>query len=151
MVASTAQMNGKHEIVTGIKEVPVTQEREPAVYLEKTVRNPGIARANCCPTKDTPNGADPSARSTFWRSAVFMAPALSFDQTCLGPLVITALQYTQAGRSAADLSILLFPAGGDNPSNRTVLQQHCDFWDEDKDGIIYPMDTYRSADTALSA
>lgn len=88
MVASTAQMNGKHEIVTGIKEVPVTQERKPAVYLEQTVENPGIARANCCPTKDTPDG-------------------------------------------------------GDNPSNRTVLQQHCDFWDEDKDGIIYPMDTYR--------
>ena len=57
MVSSTAQMNGKHEIVTSIKEVPVTQEREPAVYLEKTVKNPGIARANCCPTKDTPDGA----------------------------------------------------------------------------------------------
>lgn len=83
MVASTAQMNGKHEIVTGIKEVPVTQEREPAVYLEKTVKNSGIARANCCPTKDTPNGAHSPARSTFWRSAVFMAPALSIRPACL--------------------------------------------------------------------
>lgn len=42
----------------------------------------------------------------------------------------------------------LYITGGDNPSQRTVLQQHCDFWDEDKDGIIYPMDTYRFANAA---
>lgn len=88
MVAPAAQMNGKQEIVTSIREVPITQQREPAVYLEKKVKNPGLPRANCCPTVDIPDG-------------------------------------------------------GDNPSQRTVLQQHCDFWDEDKDGIIYPMDTYR--------
>lgn len=64
MVASSSQMNGKHEIVTGIREVPVTQAREPAVYLEATVKNPGIARANCCPTKDTPDGAHLSFFST---------------------------------------------------------------------------------------
>lgn len=82
-------MNGKADhIVTGIKEVPVTMERPPAEYLEQRVKNPGVARANCAPTMDTPDG-------------------------------------------------------GDNPSNRTVLQQHVDFWDEDKDGIIYPLDTYR--------
>ena len=67
MVASSAQMNGKHEIVTGIKEVPVTQEREPAVYLEKSVKNPGIARANCCPTKDKPEGAQSTTCSILWR------------------------------------------------------------------------------------
>ncbi|DBA86838.1 hypothetical protein WJX79_007684 [Trebouxia sp. C0005] len=89
MVAQTTQMNGKDQhIVTGIKEVPVTLDRPPAVHLEKHVKNPGVARVNCCPTVDTPDG-------------------------------------------------------GDNPSNRTVLQQHCDFWDEDKDGVIYPLDTYR--------
>jgi hypothetical protein len=57
MVAQTTQMNGKdHHIVTGIKEVPVTLDRPPAVYLEKHVTNPGVARVNCCPTVDTPDG-----------------------------------------------------------------------------------------------
>ncbi|KAM0258098.1 hypothetical protein ACHAQJ_004003 [Trichoderma viride] len=27
--------------------------------------------------------------------------------------------------------------------NQTVLQQHCDFFDQDKDGIIWPQDTFR--------
>ncbi|KAL7802160.1 Caleosin related domain-containing protein [Trichoderma aethiopicum] len=27
--------------------------------------------------------------------------------------------------------------------NQTVLQQHCDYFDQDKDGIIWPLDTYR--------
>ncbi|KAK9827453.1 hypothetical protein WJX74_003320 [Apatococcus lobatus] len=35
------------------------------------------------------------------------------------------------------------PHGSDNSAdNRTVLQQHVDFWDFDHDGFIYPMDTY---------
>ena len=57
MVAQTTQMNGKdHHIETGIKQVPVTLARPPAVYLEKHVKNPGVARVNCCPTVDTPDG-----------------------------------------------------------------------------------------------
>lgn len=28
-------------------------------------------------------------------------------------------------------------------SNRTALQRHCDFWDTDGDGLIYPWDIYR--------
>jgi len=28
-------------------------------------------------------------------------------------------------------------------SDQTVLQQHCDFFDSDRDGIIWPMDTFR--------
>ncbi|KAL7899333.1 Caleosin related domain-containing protein [Trichoderma sp. TUCIM 5745] len=27
--------------------------------------------------------------------------------------------------------------------DQTVLQQHCDYFDQDKDGIIWPLDTYR--------
>jgi len=27
--------------------------------------------------------------------------------------------------------------------DRTVLQQHCEYWDPDGDGIIWPQDTYR--------
>ncbi|KAK5100238.1 hypothetical protein LTR70_001774 [Exophiala xenobiotica] len=27
--------------------------------------------------------------------------------------------------------------------HRTVMQQHCDYWDKDGDGIIWPQDTYR--------
>ncbi|KAK9809514.1 hypothetical protein WJX73_007320 [Symbiochloris irregularis] len=30
-----------------------------------------------------------------------------------------------------------------SPSDRTVLQQHVDYWDFDNDGKIYPLDTYR--------
>jgi hypothetical protein len=26
---------------------------------------------------------------------------------------------------------------------QTVLQQHCNFWDRDNDGVIWPLDTYR--------
>lgn len=57
MVAQVTQMNGKGDhIVTGIREVPVTQERPPAVYLEKYVKNPGVSRANTAPSKDKPDG-----------------------------------------------------------------------------------------------
>lgn len=57
MVAQNTHMNGKADhIVTGIKEVPVTMERPPAEYLEQRVKNPGVARAHCTPTMDTPNG-----------------------------------------------------------------------------------------------
>ncbi|KAL7789023.1 Caleosin domain-containing protein [Trichoderma ceciliae] len=31
--------------------------------------------------------------------------------------------------------------------NQTVLQQHCDFFDQDKDGIIWPLDTFRGFHT----
>lgn len=35
------------------------------------------------------------------------------------------------------------PQGSEySASNRTVLQQHVDFWDRDRDGKIYPWDTY---------
>jgi len=88
MVAQQTHLNGKDHIVTGIKEVPVTQQRPPAVDLDNFVKNPGVSRVNVAPSKEKPEG-------------------------------------------------------GDSPRNRTVLQQHVDFWDEDKDGIIYPMDTFR--------
>ncbi|GAB4816840.1 hypothetical protein N2152v2_003886 [Parachlorella kessleri] len=29
------------------------------------------------------------------------------------------------------------------PANLTVLQQHCKFWDEDDDNVVWPSDTYR--------
>ncbi|KAK9807866.1 hypothetical protein WJX72_011603 [[Myrmecia] bisecta] len=35
------------------------------------------------------------------------------------------------------------PEGRAAVPNRTVLQQHVDFWDFDKDGMIYPADTFR--------
>ncbi len=57
MVAQTTQMNGKDHIVTGIKEVPVTLERPPAVYLEKHVKNPGVSRAHSAASKDKPEGS----------------------------------------------------------------------------------------------
>ncbi|EIE19761.1 Caleosin-domain-containing protein [Coccomyxa subellipsoidea C-169] len=34
------------------------------------------------------------------------------------------------------------PSGGPSPQDRTVLQQHVDFFDFDKDGILYPQDTF---------
>lgn len=35
------------------------------------------------------------------------------------------------------------PEGGNTASNRSVLQQHVDFFDTDHDGLIYPIDTYK--------
>ena len=36
------------------------------------------------------------------------------------------------------------PAGSpESADNRTVLQQHVDFFDTNQDGIIYPRDTYK--------
>ncbi len=58
-------------------------------------------------------------------------------------LLIRTLLVVRAG--------FLVNSGSDGPTNRTVLQQHVDFWDEDKDGIIYPMDTYRYTHSARVA
>ncbi|KAI0687629.1 Caleosin-domain-containing protein [Cerioporus squamosus] len=35
------------------------------------------------------------------------------------------------------------PGWADAHSRQTVLQQHCDFFDTDRDGVIWPLDTYR--------
>jgi peroxygenase len=35
------------------------------------------------------------------------------------------------------------------PTNRTVLQQHCMFWDRDGDLLIYPWDTWTGCRQAL--
>ncbi|KAI0661087.1 Caleosin-domain-containing protein [Cubamyces menziesii] len=35
------------------------------------------------------------------------------------------------------------PEWAEQHSHQTVLQQHCDFFDTDNDGIIWPIDTYR--------
>lgn len=32
----------------------------------------------------------------------------------------------------------------ENHQHQTVLQQHCDYFDPDRDGVIWPLDTYRS-------
>ena len=51
------QMNGGSAvIVTGIKEVPITQERPPALDLDNFVKNPGVARVNVAPSKEKPEG-----------------------------------------------------------------------------------------------
>lgn len=34
------------------------------------------------------------------------------------------------------------PGWAEKHAHRTVLQQHCDYWDTDQDGIIYPWDIY---------
>lgn len=58
----------------------------------------------------------------------------------IGHFIVSDLSY---GAALSEPEYFFVFLGGDNPSNRTVLQQHVDFWDEDKDGIIYPLDTYR--------
>ena len=35
------------------------------------------------------------------------------------------------------------PTWADEHARQTVLQQHCDFFDRDSDGIIWPYDTFR--------
>ncbi|MCJ1448113.1 MAG: hypothetical protein MMC23_008626 [Stictis urceolatum] len=35
------------------------------------------------------------------------------------------------------------PGYWESHQNKTVLQQHCEFWDADGDGVIWPLDTYR--------
>lgn len=49
--------------------------------------------------------------------------------------------------SGTDLSKItqVWPAGTHEPKaqrSRTALQRHCDFWDSDGDGVIYPWDIY---------
>lgn len=56
MVAQQTHLNGKDHIVTGIKEVPVTQQRPPAVDLDNFVKNPGVSRVNVAPSKEKPEG-----------------------------------------------------------------------------------------------
>ena len=56
MAPTSPQLNGKSHIVTGIKEVPITQERPPAIDLSNFVQNPGVARVNVAPSREKPEG-----------------------------------------------------------------------------------------------
>lgn len=138
------QMNGGSDvIVTGIKEVPITQERPPALDLDNFVKNPGVARVNVAPSKEKPEGIF-SCISYIRHRAANASPAA----VQRSPVHITACTCT-ASALRTHLDLRLCFEGGDSPRNRTVLQQHCDFWDEDKDGVIYPLDTYRSGFSAI--
>lgn len=56
MAPTSPQLNGKIHIVTGIKEVPITQERPPAIDLSNFVQNPGVSRVNVAPSREKPEG-----------------------------------------------------------------------------------------------
>ena len=52
-----------------------------------------------------------------------------------------------AGQPRANRAVTMeSPAGSkDSPDNRTVLQQHCDFFDIGNKGFLWPSDTYIGA------
>jgi hypothetical protein len=59
------------------------------------------------------------------------------QQGCSIPQDINAVEASKQGSTAADKD-----ADGHSKSNtrRSALQRHCDFWDNDRDGLIYPWD-----------
>ncbi|KAL7271028.1 hypothetical protein RUND412_006243 [Rhizina undulata] len=89
--------HGGTTMVTGIKEYPLTFQRPPYVPTQRDLKlmgNPGTARANVAPSRESPNG---TTKDNF----------------------------------------------AESHTHQTVLQQHCEFFDNDRDGIIWPLDTFR--------
>jgi len=83
------QSRKQGDVITEIKEVPVTVERKIPRNLSESLGNAGMPRANIAASKEVPKGTL------------------------------------------------------ERPKNKTVLQQHVEFFDTDNDNIIYPLDTFK--------
>ncbi|KAI5360814.1 Putative EF-hand domain pair protein [Septoria linicola] len=88
------QASSNQKLVSSIREVPVTYERQPYYAgANDVLQHPGTARANIAPSKESPEGTDGWAQ---------------------------------------------------DHQHQTVMQQHCVYFDQDGDGVIWPFDTYRA-------
>jgi Caleosin related protein len=113
--------------------------------LEEKLGDAGQPRANRAVTVNKPGG-NPNRCALCARHAGDVRDWMTINDCCSVSLA-AAQQPAQAFRWFCRFSHQkLFFSTCRSPNNRTVLQQHVDFFDRNNDGIIYPSDTFIGAD-----
>jgi hypothetical protein len=56
-VKASDRRQSEEPLIVSVCEVPVTEERVPAVNADDNINKPGVARANLAPSKEKPSGS----------------------------------------------------------------------------------------------
>jgi hypothetical protein len=110
---SEAEDNGSGSFDVAIKDSPVTQQKKPYIPKEGDLVNAGVARANIAASVESPDGTTHDKYAAKHKHST-----VKIDSS----LLMSCLNKTDVLQ---------------------VIEQHVEYWDTDRDGIIWPLDTYR--------